>query len=290
MSSGKTIVGAGEILWDVYPDGPRFGGAPANFACSSAAFACKDDRIVMLSAVGTDELGQNALAALTEHNVSTEVVQQNDFETGNVLVTLDQVGVASYRFAENSAWDNVEWTDKLQSLAGECDAVCFGTLGQRSPVSRATIRRFLAGTNDQCLRVFDINLRDPFWDDECVVQSLELASVLKVNEDELPVIAKLLKLDGNTEDQLKAIASRFSLSTVALTMGPEGAIVWHQGALCTKPATTTNVVSTVGAGDAFTAALVRGLLNESSIDETLASAIETASRVCASPDSIYSAS
>lgn len=290
MSEGRTIVGAGEILWDVYPDGPRFGGAPANFAGSSAALANADDRILIVSAVGTDELGHQAIQALTRHHVDTSALQQNEFETGNVQVTLDDAGVASYRFAENSAWDNLQWTDSVAELAAECDAVCFGTLGQRSPLSRKVIQQFVSATPADSLRILDVNLRDPYWDSGCIVESLELASVLKMNEDELPILASQLKLQGTLNEQLTALAARFDLNTVALTKGPEGAAVLHDGQLYKEPATQTTIVSTVGAGDAFTAALVRGLLNRTEIQSVLRSAIATASKVCASADSILASS
>lgn len=286
MPSGRTIVGAGEILWDVYPDGPRFGGAPANFAGSSAALASHHDQVFIVSAVGSDKLGNDALKALVGYHVQTKAVQQNEFETGNVQVTLDSAGVATYEFATNSAWDNLVWNDQLAALANDCDAVCFGTLGQRSPASQAVLQKFVAATSSGALRVLDINLRDPFWDADCILQSLELANVLKMNEDELPVIADIIKLAGSPEQQLKELAKRYSLSTVALTKGPEGATVWQNGHIHNQPATAAEVVSTVGAGDAFTAALVRGLLDKHSIEDTVRSAIKTASEVCASPNSI----
>ncbi|MEP3480946.1 MAG: carbohydrate kinase [Fuerstiella sp.] len=286
MPAGKTIVGAGEILWDVYPDGPRFGGAPANFAGTSAALASNDDQIFIVSAVGSDPLGNDALEALAGNHVQTKAVQQNKSETGNVQVTLNSAGVATYEFATNSAWDHLVWNDQLADLAHACDAVCFGTLGQRSPASRAVLQKFVAATSISALRVLDINLRDPFWDADCILQSLELANVLKMNEDELPVIADMISQSGTPEQQLEEIAQRYSLSTVALTKGPEGATVWQNGHIHNQPAMATEVVSTVGAGDAFTAALVRGLLDQISIQDTVRSAIKTASDVCASPDSI----
>lgn len=287
MPTGKTIVGAGEILWDIYPDGPRFGGAPANFAGSSAALASGHDQVFIVSAVGSDSLGNDALKALTGDHVQTQAVQQNKFETGNVQVILDAAGIATYEFATNSAWDHLVWDDQLAALANDCDAVCFGTLGQRSPASRAVLQKFVMATSSSALRVLDINLRDPFWDADCILQSLELANVLKMNEDELPVIADVTKLSGDVKQQLAEIAKRYCLSTVALTTGPEGATVWQNDQMYHEPAIATEVVSTVGAGDAFTAALVRGLLDQRCIQDTVRSAIKTASQVCASPNSIF---
>lgn len=286
MSSSRIIVGAGEILWDVYPDGPRFGGAPANFAGSSVALASREDQVFMVSAVGLDALGNDALKALSSYQVQVSAVQQNEFETGNVQVTLDATGVATYEFAENSAWDNLVWNEQLAILASDCDVVCFGTLGQRSLTSREVLQKFVTATSRKALRVLDINLREPFWNADCILQSLELANVLKMNEDELPIIADLIKLSGDPEQQLGELAQRYSLSTVAFTKGPDGATVWQNGQVHHAPATATEVVSTVGAGDAFTAALVRGLLDQCSIQDTLRTAIEIASKVCTSPNSI----
>ena len=192
MMSRPTVVGIGEILWDVFPDGPRFGGAPANFACSAAELA--RDRIDVYTAggVGADDLGGRAIEALHAHGVDTSCVAMVDCPTGQVLVELDAAGGASYAFAANAAWDDFAWSEELQKLAARADAVCFSTLGQRSGLSRQTVQRFLRATPAKCLRVLDINLRPPFWNEAVVLQSLQLANVLKVNDAELSVLADVL--------------------------------------------------------------------------------------------------
>ena len=158
MSARPVIAGVGEVLWDVYPDAAHFGGAPANFACHAAGLGAE---AWMVSAVGADELGDRARAALREHSVHcVHLVRDPRHATGTVLVSLDPAGVASYEFAAATAWDHLAWSDDLAALAASCDAVCFGTLGQRSPVSRETIRRFVETTSRTALRVFDVNLRE----------------------------------------------------------------------------------------------------------------------------------
>ena len=162
MTATPTIVGLGEVLWDVFPDGPRFGGAPANFACSAAGLGGDTVHAAMVSAVGNDELGRQALQALMDHAVDVRGVDQIDFQTGQVLVSLDQHGRATYEFASNTAWDHLEWTPHLKILAERTDAVCFGTLGQRAAISATTIQQFVLSTPPKSLRAFDVNFRPPF--------------------------------------------------------------------------------------------------------------------------------
>ena len=189
MMPRPTVIGIGEILWDVFPDGPRFGGAPANFACSVAELARDRIDVYMAGGVGADDLGRRAIEALHVHGVDTSGVASVDRPTGQVLVKLDAAGGAVYEFAADAAWDNVAWSDGLQHLTARAAAVCFSTLGQRSEISRQTIQRFVRATAAKCLRVLDINLRPPFWNEEIVMQSLQLANVLKVNDVELSILA-----------------------------------------------------------------------------------------------------
>ncbi len=163
MKRSKKIVGIGEILWDMFPSGPQFGGAPANFCCAVGELASGEVDSIMVSAVGKDTLGRDALAALDSHHVSLEYVIQNDKPTGQVHVSVDSVGQASYEFAPDSAWDYLEWTPALRELSNAADAICFGTLGQRGSISKDTIREFLRHAREDCLRVLDVNLRAPFW-------------------------------------------------------------------------------------------------------------------------------
>ncbi|QEG00388.1 Fructosamine kinase FrlD [Stieleria maiorica] len=282
------VVGIGEILWDVFPDGPRFGGAPANFSCSTSELSRGANRTpraraVMVSAVGDDELGRKAIESLKQRGVDTSVLQINQHGTGKVDVQLDDAGVASYQFAEDSAWDHLQWNDELSGVAAACDAVCFGTLGQRCEVARQTIRRFVESTPVSALRILDVNLRAPYDDDSIIRQSLALANVLKLNDDELPRLARLDGLTGSDVDVMRRLAERHQLRYVALTRGAGGAVLVSADAVSELPGIPTEVADTVGAGDAFTAAITLGLLAGQSIDIVNRNAIAVASYVCSQP-------
>ena len=257
-----TVIGIGEILWDVFPDGPRFGGAPANFACSVAELGRDRIDVYMAGSVGANDLGRRAIEALHLHGVDTSCVAVVDRPTGQVRVKLDAAGRASYEFAADAAWDNVAWSDGLQQLAARADAVCFSTLGQRSEISRQTIQRFVRATPTACLRVLDINLRRPFGNEEIVLQSLQLANVLKLNDAELSILADMLGWSGVDHELLPQLVDRFSLQLVALTRGAAGAVLLSEsGERSDLPGQPTVVVNTVGAGDSFAATLVIGLLS-----------------------------
>ncbi len=274
------IVGLGEILWDVFPDGPRFGGAPANFACSMAGLADGKVQTFMAGAVGQDELGRGAIDSLKEHHVVTSCVAVVPQETGQVLVQVDPEGHASYEFKSDAAWDNFLWSSELEKLAVVTDAVCFGTLGQRSQASRQTIQRFVSNTPAASLRIFDINLRPPFVDNEIILESLAIANVLKLNEDELPVLARLCDLQGPDLEILQHLAQRFQLRAIAYTQGADGAMLLKDEEVCQHSGVKTDVVDTVGAGDAFTAAFILGLLRDESLDAIIQVACDVAAFVC----------
>ena len=274
------IVGIGEILWDVFPDGPRFGGAPSNFSCSAAELAKGAAEISMVSAVGDDDLGRKAVNSLQEHGVDTTCVQIAGQPTGQVLVELDSVGVASYRFAEDTAWDNLRYDDALQQRARDCDVVCFGTLGQRSTCSRNTIQKFVRATSDDTLRILDVNLRAPYFDDEIILESLALANVLKLNDEELPRLASLCNAVGNDVKILRQIAAQYQLRCVALTRGPDGAVFVCGDDVSDLPGMSVEIADTVGAGDAFTAAMTLDLLAGRNVEQVNQSAIAAASWVC----------
>ncbi|MEZ6126215.1 MAG: carbohydrate kinase [Planctomycetaceae bacterium] len=284
MADIDHVVGLGEVLWDIFPDRSCFGGAPANFACSVAGVGRGSVKAWMLSAVGTDDLGQRAIAELQQRHVDVSCVQQLPQQTGQVLVQLDSVGQASYEFAANTAWDNLQWSDALAEFAPQVSAVCFGTLGQRSEVSRQTIRRFVRSTSPDCLRILDINLRSPFWDSAVIRDSLPLANILKLNSDELPVVASLLNLTGSDAAILNEIRQRCSLRLIALTRGANGSLLMDaNGHTSDLPGQSTAVVDTVGAGDAFTAAITVGLLKHLPLSELHAQAAKLAAWVCTQP-------
>lgn len=279
MSARPVIVGLGEVLWDVYPDAAHFGGAPANFACHAASLGAES---WMVSAVGADELGERAVEKLRERDVKCgHVSRDTHHATGRVLVTLNAAGQASYEFAADTAWDHLAWSDDLATLAARCDAVCFGTLGQRSPTSRETIRRFVEATPAKALRVFDVNLRQRFYDAETIHASLQIASAVKLNDEELPIIGQLCGLRAVTpREMLIELTAQFDLRFAALTRGPRGSLLIAGTAEDDCPAPPTTVVDTVGAGDSFTATLVSGFLKGLPLDAINRHANAVASFVC----------
>lgn len=274
------IVGIGEILWDVFPDQDRFGGAPCNFACSAAELAKEEAQVCFIGSVGEDSYGKRGIESLRARGVNTDGIQTHHAPTGRVTVTLDESGSASYVFDSESAWDFLCWGQDLHQLASSCDAVCFGTLGQRGEVTKNTIRKFLQEVPRSTLKVLDINLRAPYFDESLIRESIPLANVLKLNESELPVVAAACNCRGSDEDVLTRIASQFHLDTIALTKGESGAVLFHRGAWSHLPGRVVEVADTVGAGDAYTAAMVLGLLHGLDSESINRKAIEVASFVC----------
>lgn len=282
----KVIIGLGEILWDIFPDGAKFGGAPANFACSTAGLKSIPAEVFMLSAVGNDELGQKATEKLEAYGVEVDWLQQNDKMTGQVNVTIDDTGSASYEFATDTAWDNLSWSDDLVELAAKTDAVCWGTLGQRCQLSQRTIEEFVSRTSPDCLRVLDVNLRPPFWTQPLLKSSIQLANALKCNEEELPILSDTFDLQGDAWSIMMQLQKRFALKLVAVTRGSQDSILLLKdqktGELKRSqlPAAPTNVVDTVGAGDCFTAAIVLGLLGKMNLSDLHQWACRVSSYVC----------
>jgi fructokinase len=276
-----TIVGLGEVLWDVFPDGERFGGAPANFACAVAELAHDQADVCMVSGVGRDELGRRAFDSLAEHRVDATHIATVDRPTGTVIVELNRDASANYEFADDTAWDNNPWSDTLEQLAMRTHAVCFGTLGQRSTVSRRTIQQFLAAMSAASLRVLDVNLRPPFVSDRVLIESLQIANVLKLSDEELPELVRMCDLTGTTDvDKMRQLSRRFDLAAIALTRGPEGAVLLRGDEVIDCGGVDTEVVDTVGAGDAFAAAFVLGLLNNRPLDQIGHDACHVAAYVC----------
>lgn len=288
MTQNASIVGLGEILWDVFPDGPRFGGAPANFACSAASLGCDHVKVCVASSVGNDAFGKRALEALAAHNVDTSFVAVQDKTTGQVLVELDDEGRATYEFAADTAWDNLEWTTDLEQLACKTDALCFGSLGQRSECSRKTIQQFVSSTSSDTLRIFDVNLRPPFVSNPIILESLGLANILKLNDEELPLIATLCDISGSDIEVMQKLADQFNLQVVALTCGADGAVLLRGDEISEQPSIETQLIDTVGAGDAFTATLTIGLLDGNELDAINRKAVAVSAFVCsqsgATPD------
>ena len=278
MADKFQITGLGEILWDVFPDGARFGGAPANFACHAQALGAKAH---VVSCVGDDKLGEQALAFLQTHDVNiSTIIQPNGYATGIVEVELDADGNARYEFAANAAWDVLSWSDALAHLASGTDVVCYGTLGQRSEVSQRTIRCFLDATSSDCLRVFDVNLRQNFYNETMICESLELANILKLNDEELPVLSSSCGLSGAETTIMEKLKQRYNLHLVALTRGESGAILLSNDGCSQCEGVAVDVKDTVGAGDAFTAAMTLGLLLKHGLDDINQHACRVAAFVC----------
>jgi fructokinase len=256
-----SLVGLGEILWDMFPGGKQLGGAPANFAYHASALGTVG---VPVSCIGNDENGREIITTLKEHDVRTDgIASDSRYPTGTVTVNVDSNGKPGYTIHEQVAWDHIPWNDYMQGLAGHAAAVCFGSLAQRTPDSRRTIRKFLEHTQGNCLRIFDINLRQSYYSPEIIRDSLTCADVLKLNDEELPVLSTMFSLEGSVPDQLEQLIDQFSLCATALTRGAHGCLLVTTAGSAEHPGIALrSIMDTVGAGDAFTAALAVGLLSK----------------------------
>lgn len=272
------IVGIGEVLWDLLPSGRQLGGAPANFTYHATALGA-DTRLV--SRVGRDELGRETLERLGKLGVSTECVEIDDqLVTGSVGVTVSAGGQPHYEIFENVAWDSIQGEATARRAVASADAVCFGSLAQRSAVSRATIQSLIRAAPSSALRIFDINLRQHYHSREVIEQSLSLANVLKVNDAELPRLVEWFALTGDVRAQIEQLATRFELRAVALTRGDAGSLLFAGGRWSDHPGAPTTVVDTIGAGDSFTAAMTLGLLKGWELDRINDHANRLAAFVC----------
>jgi len=283
------IIGVGEVLWDLLLTGPQLGGAPANFAYHAHALGAQARVITRL---GKDDYGREIIRRFHEMGLPETTVQIDDtVPTGTAKVALSGEGLAHFTIQENVAWDHIAVTREALAAASEAHAICFGSLAQRSEPSRNTIQRLVAGTPADALRVFDINLRQQFYSRGLIEQSLQLANVLKLNDDELPTLAGMFGLTGLSEHQIKHqiewLAHTFSLRLVALTRGANGSLLYqkHNNEVRWSdcPSRPVKVVDTVGAGDSFTAAMVLGLLRKMDLNEINAIANEVARYVCSQP-------
>ena len=275
------VVGIGEILWDLLPTGKRIGGAPANFAFQARALGA-ESRIV--SAVGDDGEGREILEALAVRGLDRDhIAVVPAVPTGSVLVGLDDAGIPRYTIRDNVAWDALPWTADLSRLAAKAEAVCYGTLAQRHSLTQAAIRAFLGATKPSCVTVLDLNLRQAYYSREIVRDLLGRSRVLKLNEDELLTVAKLFSISGSETDILVRLRSLFPLELIALTKGRRGSRLMGGEGDSVHSGFPVEVADSVGAGDAFTAALVMGLLEHKNLDEINESANRVASFVCSHP-------
>ena len=271
-----TIVGIGELLFDVFPDRKALGGAPTNFA-----FHCQQlgHEAISVSAIGRDDLGEEIKAELQARQLPA-ILQETDYPTGTVQVTLSATGSPTYEISEGVAWDHIAFTDELRALAQRTDAVCFGSLAQRHEISRTAILSFLKAMPEGSLRIFDINLRLQYYTRETIHTSLEHADILKLNDEEVPIVARLLGLEGDIEAVCRQVLTDYGLRAVILTRGAGGCSIYHEKGSVFHPSACIEVADTVGAGDSFTAGFVSALLAGRSHLEAVALATRVAAFVC----------
>ncbi|CEA15384.1 hypothetical protein ING2E5B_0617 [Fermentimonas caenicola] len=273
----KIIVGLGEILWDIFPERKILGGAPANFAYHVSQFGFNG---YALSAVGNDLLGKEILNSLEEKNLNY-LIETTDYPTGTVQVTLSGAGIPQYEICENVAWDNIPFTKRTENLAKRTSAVCFGSLAQRNITSRETIKKFLKTVPADCIKIFDINLRQHFYTKNIIEESLKISNVLKINDDEIKVVADLYGWKEIDEQELcMQLLRRFALDIVILTKGTEGSFVFNNKETSFQPTPKVHVADTVGAGDSFTAAFVAAFMHGKPIPKAHQFAVEVSAYVC----------
>lgn len=278
MPNAPRIVAVGEILWDLLPEGEQPGGAPANFAHHAHALG---NTVHLISRVGDDPRGERLLKHLDCNGIDTTLVQVDpDAPTGTVSVTIRDHGQPSYVIHELVAWDRIKTDPKNLSAVSQCDTICFGSLAQRDPRSRSAILQLLKAAPPGSKRVFDANLRQHFHSDEILRGSLEHCSILKVNDQELPVIAAATGLSGNVEGIVRSLMEQYHLELVALTRGSEGSTLFSRDCRSDLPSPPITVKDTIGAGDAFTAALLTAWLQRRSLDGCHRLASSFASWVC----------
>jgi len=273
------VIGIGEALWDLLPEGKKIGGAPANFAYHVSQFGLPG---CVVSAVGNDPSGDEILGNFTSKGLNRHI-DRVPYPTGTVEIGIDPDGIPQYDIKENVAWDNIPWTPSLEELARKCRAVCFGSLAQRNVVSRTTIHRFLdtmPQTTDT-LRVFDINLRQNFYTRDLLHESMDRCNILKINDEELDIVSRLFGYQGiELEEKCRELVKIYSLKMLILTCGINGSYVFTPGKTFFRPTPMVTVADTVGAGDSFTAAFIASLLRGRSVSEAHATAVNTSAFVC----------
>lgn len=273
------VVGMGEALWDVLPEGKKIGGAPANFAYHVSQFGL-DSAVV--SAVGADALGNEIIENFNEKGL-THLIETVPYPTGTVQVEIDQAGIPQYEIKENVAWDNIPYTVKLETLAQRTRAVCFGSLAQRNVVSRNTINRFLDAMpqDDERLVVFDVNLRQGFYNKDILCNSMKRCNILKINDEELVTVSRMFGYPGiDLQDKCWILLGKYNLKMLILTCGINGSYVFTPGNVSFQPTPKVDVADTVGAGDSFTAAFISSLLKGKSVADAHVCAVRTSAFVC----------
>jgi fructokinase len=277
MNRKPIVAGIGELLWDMLPSGKQLGGAPCNFAFHAMQTGCKS---FVISAIGEDEPGQELIQTYNSLGLSDRYIQINKFPTSTVTILLNELGQPDYTIHEQVAWDHIQWNHEIGQLAGDLDAICFGSLAQRQPESRNSIVSLLNSVKPDCLKVFDINLRQQYYSKELVLQSIVLSDILKLNDEELPVVAGFAGIIGDLRSQLDQIISQYDLKYIVYTMGSKGSVVASATDFSVVEAPVVQVADTVGAGDAFTAVFISGILNGYPLATVHQKATEIAALVC----------
>ncbi|MGZ8212923.1 MAG: carbohydrate kinase family protein [Methylosarcina sp.] len=275
----QIVVGLGELLWDILPSGKQLGGAPANFIYHISALAQEKVEGIVASSVGSDELGKEIIRKIRHLSLEVNnIFVDSEHETGVVNVQLDAKGVPSYEIKEGVAWDYIPPLN--DEFARRSAVVCFGSLAQRSPISRNSIQTFLSKTAPQCLRIFDINLRQNYYNKEIINDSLKAANVLKINDEELKTVSDLFGWVGSEEELLQQIVKNYNLRLGVLTKGEKGSILLDANGISRHSGYSVTVKDSVGAGDSFTATVALGLLVGKNLDSINDLANRVASYVC----------
>lgn len=275
----EIVVGMGEALWDILPEGKKIGGAPANFAYHVSQFGFPS---CVVSAIGDDALGKEIIENFTSKGLD-QLIAEVPYPTGTVQVEIDQTGIPLYDIKENVAWDNIPYTEHLDALAKRTKAVCFGSLAQRNVVSRETINHFLdtMPKDDDSLVVFDVNLRQGFYNKEILCKSMQNCNILKINEEELITVSRMFGYPGiDLQDKCWILLGKYNLKMLILTCGINGSYVFTPGNVSFQPTPKVEVADTVGAGDSFTAAFIASILKGKSVTEAHSIAVKTSAYVC----------
>lgn len=275
----EIVVGMGEALWDVLPEGKKIGGAPANFAYHVSQFGLPS---CVVSAIGDDALGKEIIENFTSKGLD-QLIAEVPYPTGTVQVEIDQTGIPLYDIKENVAWDNIPYTEHLDALAKRTKAVCFGSLAQRNVVSRETINHFLdtMPKDDDSLIVFDVNLRQGFYNKEILCKSMQNCNILKINDEELITVSRMFSYPGiDLQDKCWILLGKYNLKMLILTCGINGSYVFTPGNVSFQPTPKVEVADTVGAGDSFTAAFLASILKGKSVTEAHSIAVKTSAYVC----------
>lgn len=278
MEAKRYVIGLGEVLWDVLPEGKKLGGAPANFAYHAGQFGLDT---IAISALGEDDLAEETIDALKEHNLNY-LLPRVAYPTGTVQVTLAEGGIPTYEIKEGVAWDNIPYTDEMAEIAKNARAVCFGSLAQRNAVSRENIRKFLTDTPDDCIKICDINLRQQFYSKEVLEDSFRICNILKINDEELVVVNRMFGYDGlDMRETCEKIVQDYKLKMLVLTCGTNGSYVFTDDGLTSFQETPkVEVADTVGAGDSFTGSFCGCILNGKPVQEAHKTAVAVSAFVC----------